>query len=116
MSHIYILTKDKTETKYSFLKLSTILETLQIRIFYLPCSIVTVNSLREKVSNLLEVDALLEGHLLITKAGSLGLGRVLNSLPSMKTTFDIVGRSFGSSCKHKSPTITHFKHSSALHV
>ena len=85
-------------------------------IFYLPCSIVTVNSLREKVSSLLEVDALLEGHLLITKAGSLGLGRVLDSLPSIKTTFDIVGRSFGSSCKHNSPTFTHFKHSSALHV
>jgi hypothetical protein len=53
-----------------------------------------------------EEEAVLERDLLTTKAACLGIGRVAVSLPSMKTTFDIVGRSFGSSCTHKSPTLT----------
>ena len=86
------------------------------RITYLPFSKVTVNSLCEQLSSLLEVEALLEGHLLTIKAGCFGVGRVLDSLPSMNTTFDMVGRSFGSSCTHNSPTFTHFKYSSVVHV
>lgn len=102
--------------EHTWRNLAAKFQTCEAELSYLPVSKVTVNSLREKVSSLLEVDALLEGHLLTTKAGSLGVGRVLDSLPSIKTTFDMVGRSFGSSCKHRSPTFTHFKHSSALHV
>jgi hypothetical protein len=83
---------------------------------YRPSSKVTVNTLLEQVSGLLEEEALLEGHLLRTKAGCLGFGRVAASLPSMKTTLDIVGRSLGSSCTHKSPTFTHFKYSFVLQL
>lgn len=53
---------------------------------YRPSSNVTVSSLLEQVSGLLEEEALLEGHRLTTKAGCLGVGRVAVSLPSMKTT------------------------------
>lgn len=77
-----------------------------------------VNSLLENVSGLLEEEALLllEGHRLTIKAGCLGAGIVAVSLPSMKTTCDMVGRSLGSSCTHKSPTLTHFKYSSLLQL
>lgn len=83
---------------------------------YLPSSNVTVNSLLEQVSGLLEEEALLEGHRLTTKAGCLGVGSVAVSLPSMKTTLDMVGRSLGSSCTHKSPTVMHFRYSSFLQL
>lgn len=81
---------------------------------YLPSCKVTVNSLWEKVSGLVEEEALLEGHRRTTKAGGFGDGRVAVSLPSMKTTFNMVGRSHGSSCTHNSPTFKHFKYSSRL--
>lgn len=83
---------------------------------YLPSSNVTVNSLCENVSGLLEEDALLEGHRLTTNAGCLGVGSVAVSLPSMKTTFDMVGRSLGSSWTHNKPTLMHFKYSSFLQL
>ena len=84
---------------------------------YRPFSKVTVNPLLEHVSGLLEEECpLVEGHRLTIKAGCLGVGRVAFSLPSMKTTLDMVGRSFGSSCTHKSPTFTHFKYSSVLQL
>jgi hypothetical protein len=75
---------------------------------------VAVNSLM--LSPLLEEEDVLESDLLTTKAGCLGVGRVAASLPSMKTTFDIVGRSLGSSCTHKSPTLTHLKNSLVLQL
>lgn len=81
-----------------------------------PSSKVTVITLLEHVSGLLEEEALLEGHRLTMKAGCFGFGRVAVSLPSMKTTLDMVGRSFGSSCTHKSPTFTHFKYSCVLQL
>jgi hypothetical protein len=43
-----------------------------------------------------------------TKAVRFGVGIVATSLSSMVTTFDMCGRSFGSSCTHKSPIFTHF--------
>ena len=60
------------------------------------------------VSGLLEDDAVLDP-LLSIKAGRLGAGTVVESLSSMVMTFDMVGRSLGSSWTHKSPTFTHFK-------
>ena len=76
----------------------------------------TVNSLLENVSCLIEEEALLEGNRLTIKASYLGVGRVAVSLPSMKTTLDMVGQSLGSSCTHSSPTFTHFKYSSVLQL
>lgn len=73
---------------------------------------VSVNSLFDNGSE----EALLESGLFTTKAGCLGLGRFPFSLPSMTTTFDIVGRSFGSSCTHNSPTLKHLKNSFSLQV
>lgn len=86
--------------------------------YYLPSSRVMVSSFSEKVSSLVDEEALLdEGQRLRTKAGCFGLGRVAASLlPSMKTTFDIGGRSLGSSCIQSSPTFKHFKNSSVSHV
>jgi hypothetical protein len=43
-----------------------------------------------------------------TNAGCFGVGTVAASLSSMATTFDMLERSFGYSCMHKSPTFTHF--------
>ena len=81
--------------------------------FYRPCSKVDVNSLTDK--SLLE-ELVSEGDLLVTKAGCLGLGRLAVSFPSMKTTFDIIGRSLGSSCTHNRPTFAHLRNSFPLHV
>jgi hypothetical protein len=75
---------------------------------------VAVNSLN--VCGLLEEEPVLERDLLTTKAGCLGVGRVAVSFPSMKTAFNIVGRSLGSSCTHKSPTLTHLKNSFVLQL
>lgn len=85
-------------------------------ICHLPSSRVTVNWLLEQVSGLPDEEALLEGHLLTTKAGCLGPGILVFSLPSMSSTLDIVGRSKGSSCTHRSPTFKHLKSSFALQV
>ena len=60
------------------------------------------------------IEEALDSPLLRTKAGSLGIGTVTVSLSSMVTTFDMVGRSLGSSCMHRSPTFTHFVNRSAL--
>lgn len=78
-----------------------------------PISNVDVNSLTD---NALLEDPVDEIDFLTTKAGCLGFGSVAVSLPSMYTTFVIVGRSSGSSCTHNSPTFIHLKNSSALHV
>jgi hypothetical protein len=58
---------------------------------YLPCSNVFVKSTYE--SALLEEEAVLKRDLLAANAGFLGVGRDAVSLSSMKTTFDMVGRS-----------------------
>jgi hypothetical protein len=61
------------------------------------------------VSGLLEEVSVLEQPLGVgTKAFRFGVGIVAGSLSSMVTTVDMVGRSFGSSCTHKSPIFTHF--------
>jgi hypothetical protein len=65
-----------------------------------------VNSVH--VSGLLEELALLERPLRGTNAGYFGVATVAFSLSNMVTTFDMVGRSLGSSSTHKSPTFTHF--------
>ncbi|GMN33561.1 hypothetical protein TIFTF001_041912 [Ficus carica] len=75
---------------------------------------VSVNSFPDNGFSLEE--ALLETDLFTTKAACLGLGRLPLSLPSMPTTFDMVGRSFGSSCTHNSPTLKHFKNYFSLQV
>jgi hypothetical protein len=49
-----------------------------------------------------------------SNVGCFGVGSVPVSLSSMVTTFDMVGRSFGSICTHKSPICTHFTNWSAL--
>lgn len=77
-----------------------------------PCSKLDVNSLTD--NGFLEEPEL--GDLLTTKAGCLGLGRLAVSLPTMKTTFEMVGRSLGLSCTHNSPTFTHLKNSFASQV
>ena len=81
---------------------------------YCASSTLVVNSVQ--VSGLLEEEAVLDWPLFITKAGCLGVGTVPVSLSSIVTTFDIVGRSFGSSSMHKSPTFTHFINLAALRV
>jgi hypothetical protein len=60
------------------------------------------------VLGLVEELVVLEGPIPGTKAGLFGVGTVAASLSSMIKTFDMVGRSFGSSCTHKSPIFTHF--------
>ena len=59
------------------------------------------------VCGLLEEVAVLERPLLIKNVGCLGVWRDKVSLSSIVTTFDMVGRSPGSSCTHKSPMFTH---------
>ena len=61
-------------------------------------------------------EAVLEKPLLMTKTGSLGVGRVGDSLSSMVMTFDMVGLSLGSSCTHNSPTFTHLINCSSLQL
>ena len=78
-----------------------------------PCSKLAVNSLMDNV--LLE-EPVLERDFLTKKAGCLGFERLAASVPSMKTTFDMVGRSPGSSCTHNSPTFIHLKNSLVLQV
>jgi len=78
---------------------------------YLPSnSKLLVNSVY--VSAILKELTLLER--LGTYAGCFGVGSVRVSLSSMVTTFDVVGRSFGLSCTHKSPICTHFTNWSVL--
>ena len=81
---------------------------------YRPSSRVAVISVI--ISALPEVEAVLEMVLLVRKAGCLGIGRFTVSLPSKATTFDMVGRSLGSSCTHNSPICTHLKNSLALQL
>lgn len=57
----------------------------------------------------LEAKAMPERPLRIKKAGFLGTGKFAVSLLSITTTFDMVGRSDGSSCTHKSATFTHLE-------
>ena len=79
--------------------------------YYGSSSKLIVNSVY--VSGLVE-EEVLDWPLLRTKAGRLGVATVAVSLSSMVTTFDMVGRSLGSSCMHKSPTFTHFINLSTL--
>jgi hypothetical protein len=79
---------------------------IAIRHYPVSSKVVLVNSVN--VSGLLEEVALLERLLHETNAGCSGVGIVATLLSSMVITFDMVGRSFGSSCKHKSPTFTYF--------
>lgn len=67
-------------------------------------------------STLLDIEAVLESVVLVTKAGCFGIGRLAVSLPSNTTTLDMVGRSLGSSCTHNSPTCTHLNTSLALQL
>ena len=60
------------------------------------------------VSGLLEDEAVVLEPLLRTKAGCLGVGSVATSPSSIVMTFDMLGRSLGSSWTHKSPIFTHF--------
>jgi hypothetical protein len=76
------------------------------RHYHVSSTVLLVNSVY--VSCLLEEVALLERPLHETNAGCFGVGIVATSLSSMVRTFDMVGRAFGSSCTHKSPTFTHF--------
>ena len=73
-------------------------------------------SLFQDASGLLDDEAVLEGPLFMTKAGSLGTGIVAVSLLSSTTATAMVGRSLGSSCTHNSPTFTHLVNSFVLHV
>ena len=59
---------------------------------YLPCSNVFVKSTYESAL-LEEEEEVLKRDLLAANAGFLGVGRDAVSLSSMKTTFDMVGRS-----------------------
>ena len=81
---------------------------------YLPCSIVFVKSTYE--SAWLEEEAVSKRDLLAANAGLLGAGRDAVSLPSMRTTLDMVGRSHGCSCTHWRPTFTHLTNSFASQV
>ena len=58
-------------------------------------------------SGLLE-EVELDWSLVMQKAGCLGVGRFVVSLSSILITFDMVGRSLGSSCTHKRPIFMHF--------
>lgn len=72
---------------------------------YLPSTRLLVIS--DIISGLLEEEAVLELPLLVRNAGCLGAGHIAVSLSSMVITFDMEWRSLGSSCTHKSPTLTH---------
>ena len=58
-------------------------------------------------SGLLE-EVELERSLVMQKAGCLRVGRFVVSLSSILITFDMVGRSLGSSCTHQRPIFMHF--------
>ena len=88
----------------------------QILLDYRPSPMVARDSLFKGASGLLEEEAVLERSLLTTKAGCLGTGSVTVSLLSITTATAMVGRSFGSSCTHKSSIFTHLKNSFVLHV
>ena len=77
---------------------------LQLWNTYLPSRVIVIS---EFVSGLVEEEAVLELPLRMRKTGCLGVGGFAASLSSKVITFDIVGRSLGSSCTHKSPTFTH---------
>lgn len=64
----------------------------------------------------LEAKAVPERPLRIKKAGFLGTGKFAVSLLSITTTFDMVGRSAGSSCTHKSAAFTHLRNSLVLQI
>jgi len=64
----------------------------------------------------LEAKAVPERPLRIKKAGFLGTGKFAVSLLSITTTFDMVGRSDGSSCTHKSAAFTHLRNSLVLQL
>lgn len=83
---------------------------------YRPSTTEAVNSLLDKVFILdeEEEDAVSDKRRLATKAGCFGLGRLMFSVASIITTFDIVGLSFGSSCTHSRPIFIHFKTSVSL--
>lgn len=61
--------------------------------YYLTKSVETVTSLIERFLELLEVDASLQVNFPTENAGWLGFGRAIVSLPSIRTTVDMVGLS-----------------------
>jgi hypothetical protein len=63
-----------------------------------------------------EAVAVPERPLRIKKAGFLGTGKFAVSLLSITTTFDMVGRSDGSSCTHKRAAFTHLRNSLVLQI
>jgi len=71
---------------------------------------------KRPVPCLLEQEAVPERPLRIKKAGFLGTGKFAVSLLSITTTFDMVGRSDGSSCTHKSAAFTHLRNSLVLQL
>jgi len=61
--------------------------------YYLAKTLENVTSLIERLSELLKVDASLEVNFPIENAGWFGFGRAIVSLPSIRTTVDMVGLS-----------------------
>lgn len=84
------------------------------RFSYWLCSM--VDCMVKLESGLVEEEPMLDRPGLRAKAGLRGVGNVVISPPSMKSTFDIVGRLLGSSCTHRRPTFIHFKTSSLLQL
>jgi hypothetical protein len=82
----------------------------------LSCSLEAKGVTERPLSCLLEAKAVPERPLRIKKAGFLGTGKFAVSLLSIKTTFEMVGRSDGSSCTHKSAAFTHLRNSLVLQL
>ena len=57
--------------------------------------------------SLLEIDLVLITGLIAVNAGCFGEGRAASSLPSIETTSDMAGRSFGFSSMQRSPMLMH---------
>ena len=75
---------------------------------------VTVMLFRMLVSGLLDVVSSV-ATLLAAKPGCLGVGsEAMSVLASIRSTWDIRGRSSGFSCTHRSPTLRHLSTSSEL--
>lgn len=83
---------------------------------HLPCAIEMVSSLTEIASGFAdEDDDVLVIRRLTTKAGWVGSGRVLASVPSIITMVTMEGRSLGSSWTHNSPMFMHLITSDSSH-
>lgn len=85
---------------------------LEERFCHRPCCM--ADDMVKLESGLVEEDPVLDRLGLRAKAGFFGVGTVAISPPSMKSTFDIVGRSLGSSCTHRRATFIHFRTSCLL--